>query len=63
MVREQLQAKLADLQKEKPEENADDPKDIAAIDYAKSHVGDYKLKSDPNYIVPEDHHINASQKR
>ena len=63
MVREQLKALLLQLAKEKPSETADDPRDISIIESAKSNVGDYKLKSHPNYIVPEDMHVNASQKK
>ena len=43
-----------ELMRVKPAEDADDPRDVEAIRYAKSNMGDYKLKSDPNYIVPED---------
>ena len=63
MVREKLKNALEEAQQEKPDENADDPRDIEAINYAKKNIGDYKLKSDANYVVPEDEHVNASQKR
>jgi len=63
MVREKLKNALEDLQHEKPDENTDDPRDIEAIKRAKKEIGDYKLKSDPKYVVPEDEHVNASQKR
>jgi len=63
MVREKLKNALEEAQQQKPDENADDPRDIEAINYAQKNIGDYKLKSDPDYIVPEDEHVNASQKR
>lgn len=31
----------------------ENPADVAAIQYAERNMGDYKLKSDPAYIVPE----------
>jgi len=63
MVRERLKTALEDMQKEKPDANADDPRDVEAIHSAHKNVGDYKLKSDANYVVPEQQHISASQKR
>eukprot|EP01083_Nonionella_stella_P152343 488165_1 len=63
IIREKLKNALEELQLEKPDENADDPRDIEAIDFATAHIGDYKLKSDGAYVVPEDEHMNASQKR
>ena len=42
---------------------AEDPKDLAAIDYAKKNMGDCKLKTDDDYVVPEDQRINAEKKR
>ena len=53
-----LQAILA----EKPTADAADPQDLEAIAYAETHMGDYKLKSSPNYEVPEGQRINAEKK-
>lgn len=39
---------------EKPREDAADPRDVEAIAYAETHMGDYKLKSSPSYEV---HHV------
>jgi predicted nucleotidyltransferase len=39
------------LIEQKPREDAADPRDLSAIAYAESHMGDYKLKSSPNYEV------------
>ncbi len=63
IVREKLKNALEDLQHSKPDENTDDPRDLEAIKRAKKEIGDFKLKSDPKYVVPEDEHVNASQKR
>jgi len=63
MVRESLKNELEELQNSKPDEMTDDPRDVEAINFALKNMGDYKLKSSPNYIVPEEQHINASQKR
>ncbi|RHY27270.1 hypothetical protein DYB32_006884 [Aphanomyces invadans] len=38
----------------KPKEEADDPRDVAAIAFASTHMEDYKLKTSANYVVPED---------
>jgi hypothetical protein len=31
----------------------EDPADVAAIEEAEQNMGDFKLKSDPAYVVPE----------
>lgn len=47
----------------RPDPNEINPKDVAAINYAKKNVGDFKLKSDPSYVVPEDQSLSAETKR
>ena len=47
----------------RPDPNEINPNDMAAIEFAKKNVGDFKLKSDPDYVVPEDQRINAEMKR
>lgn len=54
---------LARLKAAKPDKHTDDPADVAAVQYAAKHMGDYKLKSDPHYIVPESQRVNAERKR
>lgn len=44
--REEIQATLASG-------SLEDPEDVQALHFAEKNMGDYKLKSDPNYIVPE----------
>jgi hypothetical protein len=41
------------LLKQKPDEIEHRPDDIAAIVQAEESIGDYKLKSAPNYRVPK----------
>lgn len=62
-LREELKRQRNELLREKPEDDADDPKDVAAMRDAKLNLKDYKLKSDPNYVVPESQRVNAAQKR
>eukprot|EP00762_Andalucia_godoyi_P008715 ANDGO_00431.mRNA.1 Cilia- and flagella-associated protein 44 len=53
----------ADLMKRKPDEHWEDPRDVAAIAWAETHMGDYPLKLDPAYTVPEHARVNADKKR
>jgi len=41
------------LESSRPDGKMDAPEDVAAIRYAQENMGDYKLKSSPDYIVPE----------
>eukprot|EP00002_Diphylleia_rotans_P014287 TRINITY_DN2784_c0_g1_i6.p1 TRINITY_DN2784_c0_g1~~TRINITY_DN2784_c0_g1_i6.p1 ORF type:complete len:1834 (-),score=489.32 TRINITY_DN2784_c0_g1_i6:186-5687(-) len=52
-----------ELMAKKPDEKYEDPDDVAAIAYAEKHMGDYKLKTDDDYIVPEHQRVNAEKKR
>jgi len=36
---------------------------VHAISWAEKNMGDYKLKSDDKYVVPEHQRINAEKKR
>lgn len=47
----------------KPGEDADDPRDLVAITFAQRNMGDYKLKTSANYVVPEELRVNAAKKR
>ncbi|CAM9684699.1 unnamed protein product [Scytosiphon promiscuus] len=57
------QVALAKLLKEKPAEDADDPRDVEAIARANASMGDYKLKSSPEYEVPEEMQLNVLKKQ
>ncbi|XP_034565559.1 cilia- and flagella-associated protein 44 [Notolabrus celidotus] len=67
---EQARAKIekrkqewAQLYEEKPDENCEDPKDVKAIREAKEIIGDLKLKSDKDFIVPKHLRMNTERKR
>ena len=62
-ARAERAVQLARLKAAKPDKNTDDPADVAAVQFAEKHMGDYKLKSDPKYIVPEHQRVNAERKR
>jgi hypothetical protein len=51
------------LMDEKPDDSYEDPRDVAAIRYAETHMGDYKLKTGPKYIVPENERVDADKKK
>ncbi len=45
----------------KPDENYEDPADVAAIRAARDNMGDYKLKSALDYVVPDHLRMNAEK--
>jgi len=47
----------------KPADNYENPQDMEAIRIARDNMGDFKLKTDPDYIVPEKQRVNAEKKR
>ena len=53
----------AELMAGQPDEKSDDPKDLATYRHAERTIGDYKLKSGSDYIVPEDQRVTATKKR
>ena len=55
--------KWDELYRNKPDENYEDPKDKSAIKEAKENMGDYKLKTAKDYVVPESQRVNAEKKR
>src|SRR5205085_2627273 len=61
--RSSRELELEQLKLNKPSRTLDSEEDIAAIEYASRNMGDYKLKSSPNYIVPEALRVNAETKR
>jgi WD40 repeat protein len=63
LLRQARQAKLKGLEAERPAEDAEDPRDVRAIAFAEAHMGDYKLKTAANYVVPEEQRVNADKKR
>jgi hypothetical protein len=47
----------------KPDDRYENPADLAAIEEAKKTVGDFKLKSDPSYVLPEELRATPARKR
>ncbi|CAK4692665.1 unnamed protein product [Aphanomyces euteiches] len=67
-MRAERKMKIQAWEGKKPKEEADDPRDVAAIAFASTHMEDYKLKTSANYVVPEDQraghpNVNAMKKR
>eukprot|EP00760_Papus_ankaliazontas_P006881 PhM_4_TR13208/c0_g1_i1/m.53123 len=60
--RAQRQAGRDELERRKPRDDQEDPKDAAAIQRARDFMGDYKLKNDPKYEVPVREQANAERK-
>ena len=54
---------MEDLVNKKPDEDADDPRDVEAITDAIKNLGDYKIKTNEDYEVPEELQVNAEKKR
>ncbi|XP_041471026.1 cilia- and flagella-associated protein 44-like [Lytechinus variegatus] len=52
-----------ELNKSKPPEDYEDPADVLAIKEAQDHMGDFKLKTAKDYVVPEHLRMNALKKR
>ncbi|KNC50512.1 WD repeat domain 52 [Thecamonas trahens ATCC 50062] len=52
----------AALMAKRPKPGFVDPETQAAIDNASATLGDYKLKSSPDYVVPEHERVNATSK-
>ncbi|CAH1796965.1 unnamed protein product [Owenia fusiformis] len=61
--RQQRRDQWNDLNNTKPDEDYEDPADIAAIKEAQENMGDYKLKSADDYVVPDHLRMNAEKAR
>ncbi|KAK1933968.1 Cilia- and flagella-associated protein 44 [Phytophthora citrophthora] len=61
-LRTERKERLARWQSNKPGEDADDPRDVVAIAFARRNMGDYKLKTAADYVVPEHQRVNAVKK-
>ncbi|XP_052596738.1 cilia- and flagella-associated protein 44 isoform X3 [Peromyscus californicus insignis] len=51
-----------ELYKSKPDDDYEDPKDVQAIREAQMFMGDFNLKTAPDYKIPEHMRINAAKK-
>eukprot|EP00741_Cyanophora_paradoxa_P024459 tig00022075_g23616.t1 len=61
--REKRAREWEELMAAKPDDKYEDPADVAAIAWAEKNMGDYKLKTDDDYVVPESQRVNAEKKR
>ncbi|CAK8686101.1 unnamed protein product [Clavelina lepadiformis] len=63
LKREKRQKEWEELYKSKPDEQFEDPADVAAIREAQANMGDFKLKTAPDYVVPEHLRMDTEKKR
>ncbi|XP_060071995.1 cilia- and flagella-associated protein 44-like [Ylistrum balloti] len=56
-------AQWSDLYNTKPDDDYEDPADVAAIKEAKDNMGDYKLKTAQDYVVPDHLRMNVEKAR
>lgn len=54
-------AQWDDLYNTKPDESYEDPEDVAAIADATNNMGDYKLKTADDYVVPDHLRMNVEK--
>ena len=62
-LRKERKLKLKEHMAKKPKEDADDVRDVEAIMHAERTIGDYKLKSGDEYVVPADQQTTADKKK
>lgn len=48
-----------DLMDSRLPDNYENPEDVASIKYAEENLGDFKLKSSDDYVVPENQRMNV----
>ncbi|XP_004436632.2 PREDICTED: cilia- and flagella-associated protein 44 [Ceratotherium simum simum] len=59
---QQRKKEWEELYKSKPVDDYEDPKDVQAIKEAQLYMGDFNLKTAPDYKIPEHMRINAAKK-
>ncbi|KAM5281126.1 cilia- and flagella-associated protein 44 [Ctenodactylus gundi] len=59
---QQRKKEWEELYKSKPDDDFEDPKDVQAIKEAQVYMGDFNLKTAPDYKIPEHMRINAAKK-
>ena len=57
----QIRFQWTSLEEGKPSDDYEDPADVSAITEAKDNMGDYKLKSADDYVVPDHLRMNADK--
>ncbi|KAM9089296.1 cilia- and flagella-associated protein 44 isoform 4-T7 [Megaptera novaeangliae] len=60
---QQRKKEWEDMYKSKPDDDYEDPKDVQAIKEAQLYMGDFNLKTAPDYKIPEHMRINAAKKK
>ncbi|VDK32890.1 unnamed protein product [Taenia asiatica] len=63
LKREKRRQQWEELYARKPTNKWEDPLDVAAIEFVKNNMGDFKLKSSPNYSIPEHLKSTATKSR
>ncbi|KAG2482730.1 hypothetical protein HYH03_018361 [Edaphochlamys debaryana] len=63
LARKRREAEWAAFNATRPDDTYDSPADIKAIEEAQRTIGDFKLKSDPNFVVPEEERMTPARKR
>lgn len=61
--REKRRREWDELYEERPDDTYESPIDVAAIKEAKENIGDYKLKSAADYVVPDHLRMNTVKAR
>ncbi|XP_019303927.2 cilia- and flagella-associated protein 44 isoform X1 [Panthera pardus] len=59
---QQRRKEWEELYKSKPQDDYEDPKDVQAIKEAQLYMGDFNLKTAPDYKIPEHMRVNAAKK-
>ncbi len=54
---------MLEHEKKRPDENSDDPEDARAYRQARDNMGDYKLKTATDYVVPKGQQVTTEKKR
>jgi hypothetical protein len=63
IARQKREAEWEAFNSTKPDRNYENPADVALIVEAENNMGDFKLKSDPEFVVPEEERLNTEKKR
>ena len=58
-----LSSQWEELYSRKPDDDYEDPGDVAAIKEAQENMGDYKLKTAADYVVPDHLRMNVDKAR
>mmetsp|Transcript_9196 Transcript_9196/g.18000 ORF Transcript_9196/g.18000 Transcript_9196/m.18000 type:complete len:1645 (+) Transcript_9196:104-5038(+) len=62
-IRESRENMMVELEAKKPDPHKPSPEDLKIMEHARANLGDFKLKSAPDYVVPASQRINTEKKR